>query len=308
MRKDFRRLGQRLALLANPKVSIREKLGSGQKLLAYWLKKILNLRVMQKPSVPAFVGWGMTSKAALPWDTASGSDLIGRAFDTADKNFKDLLLSGHFVLSQYETRGNNFEGVESLLKTKKYRHFYVFWSAVAASRLKSSGSAGFVEAGTCDGMTAYFADAALNWDNPLNAHSDFSLYDSWAPMESRHLTDSEKHRSGKYSYLSLRRTELNLSACERNFTFLQGYIPQIFLTRPGPESVRWLHIDLNSSLPTLKCLEHFLPRMVSGGIILFDDYGHGGYSETKEVVDDFFTREFGTLLPLPTGQSIFFKR
>ena len=75
----------------------------------------------------------------------------------------------------------------------------------------------------------------------------------------------------------------------------------------SPISIMYLHIDLNSSGPTLDALEFFFPKLVPGGIIIFDDYAHSGYEDTKIVVDEFFKYKSGLLQKLPTGQAIYYK-
>ena len=99
----------------------------------------------------------------------------------------------------------------------------------------------------------------------------------------------------------------NLRSVSPNCTFIKGHIPEILSTRPGPSELSWLHIDLNSSIPTLRTLEHFVPRLLSGGLVLFDDYAHWGFKETRKVADEYCKQVNGLLLPLPTGQAIFFK-
>jgi len=49
------------------------------------------------------------------------------------------------------------------------------------------------------------------------------------------------------------------------------------------------------------------PKLTSGGIILFDDYGWKNHKDTKEAVDAFFKNKSGILKALPTAQAIFFK-
>ena len=95
--------------------------------------------------------------------------------------------------------------------------------------------------------------------------------------------------------------------CLKNIIFHQGYIPNLFNTLPkSPENIIYLHIDLNSAKPTISTLEYFLPRLVPGGVILFDDYGWSPYFDTKNAIDEFFYDKSGTLLKLPTGQAIYF--
>ncbi len=269
----------------------------------------MNFRLMQKPSVPAFSGWGMTTKHSLPWKTFDSSDPLGLNFYRADRRLAELILSGNFVLSQFNNLGvtSPVDYCDQQLSRLRYRHFVVFWSATFVARSKASARLTFVEAGTCDGLTAYFAEAALRSESfPVN-NTEIYLYDSWAPMKSEHLRDSESHREGMYSYLSLAQTKQNLTACDGSFQFMKGYIPEIFTDSDGPKAIDWLHIDLNGAVPTQKTLEFFMPKLSTGGLILFDDYGHGAYGDTKEVIDQYFSREHGILFHLPTGQALFFK-
>ena len=89
---------------------------------------------------------------------------------------------------------------------------------------------------------------------------------------------------------------------------MKGYIPEIFdECVHHPNAIDWLHIDLNSAEATLETLNYYFPKLNTGGVVLFDDYGHGGYVDTKNAVDHYFGRSSGILFPLPTGQAIFFK-
>jgi hypothetical protein len=68
-----------------------------------------------------------------------------------------------------------------------------------------------------------------------------------------------------------------------------------------------LHIDLNSSSPTIEALKFFYEKLNSKGIILFDDYGHQTYEPTKYAIDNFFNNLDGQLIAFPTGQAMFIK-
>ena len=67
-----------------------------------------------------------------------------------------------------------------------------------------------------------------------------------------------------------------------------------------------MHIDLNSYKASLSTLDFFYEKVVSGGIILFDDYG--GFKETQIIVDNFFLEKEGHFINFPTGQAIFLKK
>lgn len=132
-------------------------------------------------------------------------------------------------------------------------------------------------------------------------------YDAWAPMRSENLTKDEKNMDGAYKGLSLENTKNNLRKYSDNIVFSQGLIPKILEKGEHPKAINWLHIDLNSSLATTGGLDFFYDRLVSGGVVLFDDYSWQGYEETKLVVDNFLLNKVGTLIPLPTGQAFFIK-
>ncbi len=74
-----------------------------------------------------------------------------------------------------------------------------------------------------------------------------------------------------------------------------------------PQKISYLHIDLNSARPTRFALEFFFPRLLKRGIIVFDDYGSKNYKDTKIVVNKFFKDKPGILMPLPTGQAIYYR-
>ena len=82
-------------------------------------------------------------------------------------------------------------------------------------------------------------------------------------------------------------------------------IPNIFKNATNPSEVSWLHIDLNSTDATKSSLDFFYDKLISGGIILFDDYG--GFDDTRKAIDNFFDDKSGHFINYPTGQGVFIK-
>jgi hypothetical protein len=108
--------------------------------------------------------------------------------------------------------------------------------------------------------------------------------------------------------LSIEKTRRNLAEFNEYVIYHQGYIPESLRTPlDSPNSIVYLLVDLNSVKPTIATLEFFLPRLVKGGVILFDDYGWAGYEDTKRAVDTFFKNKPGILMKLPTGQAIYYR-
>jgi len=199
-----------------------------------------------------------------------------------------------------------YESHEYMLNGLKWRHYNVYWSIIYVLKNVELSTHNFVECGVADGVTSYFAlNATLaNIKNATSAK--FYLYDAWDAMQKQHLSSTEKTLSGEYDFLEVDNTRNNLLEYEDMTIFNKGYIPEIFETVENPKKISWMHIDLNSSMPTLAALNYFYKKLDQGGIIIFDDYGWNAHLDTKLVVDNFFNAKKGILLPLPTGQAVYF--
>lgn len=253
-------------------------------------------RILGRSKPPAFSGWGMTTESIPPWLAGEGS--LDRSFAEANDDFMRRLHSGAFLPTQFL----GTHDLDVLMSTLMWRHYFVFWSANFASKFARVERTTLVECGVCDGVTAFFAgkcQTAVDWR--------FYLYDAWEGMQSGRLLDSEKGNQGAYSYLSIENTQRNLAPFQDHLTYIKGYIPDTLVGDQHPSQVSWMHIDMNSAAASLGALEYFYDRIASGGLILFDDYGVPGYSDTRATVDKFFEGRQGVLLPTPTGQAIFFK-
>lgn len=89
---------------------------------------------------------------------------------------------------------------------------------------------------------------------------------------------------------------------------ISGFIPDSF-EQGIPEQIAYLHIDLNNAEGELAALEHLFDRVVSGGIIIMDDYEWAGvYRTQKQAEDPWFEKRGYRVFPLPTGQGLILKR
>jgi len=254
-------------------------------------------RLLGRSIAPAFSGWGMTTESSPPW--IAGQGLLDRDFAAANEELLGRLESGAFAPTQFREQPD----LIGLMKQLMWRHYLVFWTARYASKANQASQSTLVECGVCDGLTAFFAGkgmaAAGDWR--------FHLYDAWEGMEDERLLASEKDLKGAYAYLSVENTKRNLAPFQDHLTYVKGFIPDSLVGDQHPTQVSWMHIDVNSAKATIGALEYFYDRITPGGIVLFDDYGVSGYSDTRSTVDCFFKDKQGVLLPTPTGQAIFFK-
>jgi hypothetical protein len=242
-----------------------------------------------------FIGWDMITDHAFPWDDHHQWENFRKSCEDIKKDFEFGPEIGY-------NAGN--------IDTLKWRHWFVAFSAgYALEFIKTSGNDkqspfNFVECGVADGMTSYFLLKELK---QKQVNYSLHLYDAWGAMREEYLAPSEMGHVGSYKNLNFERTKRNLSAISSHIVFHKGFIPDsLKVDPPSPDNlIVYLHIDLNSSYPTLAALEFFYDKMVQGGVILFDDYGWTGYEDTKEAIDKFFSTKSGILLKMPTGQALY---
>jgi O-methyltransferase len=234
-----------------------------------------------------FDGWGMKTVHELPWNGGIRNEF----FILVSQDIKK-----HFDFSGDD--GVNLSVVDGLLC-----HWIVSYCVRHAVEFTGKDLE-LVECGVCNGLTAFFALRELQG---LGSCDRMHLYDAWLPMCKDSLLESEKESVGNYSNITIERVKKNLSEFD-NIIYHPGYIPDSLHSEPpSPEKISYLSIDLNSAGATIAALEFFFPRVLKGGVILFDDYGGIDHSPTKKSVDKFFADKYGILMPLPTGQAIYYR-
>ena len=244
------------------------------------------------PSRIKFRGWGMTTIHELPWN----DDYTWKEFRRSTQDIKKIF---NFSSNLHVT----LENIDSFT----YRHWTVAYCIRHVKKFTNIKNANFVECGVADGITAFFALRELFADKN-DGIPNFYLFDAWESMDKSSLTEIESTRATTYSRLSFERTKSNLNEYVDFLVFHKGHLPESLDSVPKvPDSIIYLHVDINSSIVTQEILEFFYPKFEKGGIILFDDYGWTTFIETKKIVDIFFSNKPGMLLPLPTGQAIYFK-
>jgi len=242
---------------------------------------------------PTFIGGLLKTESEHPWDDNFQSNV----FLESIKELKNLE-------SSLDERG-----VDSIsIETSKWRYWIVSFAVRYVMEFTNTEENNFVECGVADGFSSYIAMKEIVENKKINKKFSFHLYDSWKPMRKTELLSSEFSNEGKYEHLDEHIVKKNLKKFEQFVIYHPGYIPDIFNEPPeAPKSIIYLAIDLNSAKPTLETLKKFLPILVRGGLIIFDDYGVKEYEDTRKLIDEFLHDKSGVLLKLPTGQAIFFK-
>ena len=71
-----------------------------------------------------------------------------------------------------------------------------------------------------------------------------------------------------------------------------------------PASYCFVHVDADIYRSVCDCCAFFYPRLVQGGMMLFDDYGFATCPGVRKAVDEFFADKSHKPLYLPTGQAL----
>lgn len=181
-----------------------------------------------------------------------------------------------------------------------WRGYVLCWAAQKGMALNGD----FVECGTNRGGFARMIIDYVDFDkDPRN----FYLLDTFSGLVETLLTEEEKRfgrRGGGYEecYEDVKRT----FAPFPNVKIIRGTVPET-LAQANTDRVAFMSIDMNCVAPEIAAAEYFWDRLVSGAVIVLDDYGWPGHIEQKKAFDHFAAKRGVLVLPLPTGQGLIVK-
>ena len=182
----------------------------------------------------------------------------------------------------------------------RWRLHVCLWAASHAIQLPGS----FVECGVNLGFLSLAIMQYLDW-NSRDTH--FYLFDTFCGLDETQLSAEEillgRLAHSRESYPEcFEQVKKNFQSFS-NFTLVRGSVPST-LNDVYIEAVSYLSIDMNCAEPELQAAEFFWPKLVSGGIVLIDDYGHRGYEPEGRAFDEFAREKQIGILSLPTGQGL----
>ncbi|HEX8242404.1 MAG TPA: TylF/MycF/NovP-related O-methyltransferase [Longimicrobium sp.] len=136
----------------------------------------------------------------------------------------------------------------------------------------------------------------------------FFLFDTFQGIPAQRLlpAESEHGFAGRWADTSAEYVRERLAPWRDALHLVPG---DVFETLPRTETgpIAFSHVDLNAAAPTLAVLEYLYPRLVKGAMLVFDDYGFGGYEEQRRVVDEFFASRPEQVLATPAGPALVVK-
>ncbi|MBF0110405.1 MAG: class I SAM-dependent methyltransferase [Magnetococcales bacterium] len=149
------------------------------------------------------------------------------------------------------------------------------------------------EVGSYRGGSAYLL--AVDGDRPVH------VFDTFAGMPE---TDPrwDLFRQGDFGDTSLGEVQNFLEPLP-HVTLHPGVFPES--AGPiGDKKFSLVHVDVDIHRSVLDCCLFFYPRLVPGGVLVFDDYGFPKCPGAKKAVDDFFRDLPETPLYTASGQAI----
>lgn len=175
-------------------------------------------------------------------------------------------------------------------KSLVWRKYILTWAARRALTLPTGD---LVEAGCYKGSSARVVCDATDLKRQPNR--TYWLYDAFEEVDPAHrLRDHSPELEQQ-----VRRRFSDVP----NARIIAGRVPGSF-DQGEPEQIALLHIDMNSVEPESATLKRFYDRVVPGGVILFDDYGAGGFRDQKKAHDAFAADRGQMILELPSYQGL----
>ena len=196
-----------------------------------------------------------------------------------------------------------YEGIEPHTLVSPERCYMLV--SLARHSLHLAGD--FAECGVYRGGTALLLSRVLDDDRFVTSQAKtLFLFDSFEGLPRKNRSHDNVYGEGTFAIDSVESVKSLLSSF-RNFTdFRKGWIPDTF---QGLDDRRYAfaHIDVDLYQSALDCCRYFYPRLVPGGVLVFDDYGFPAARGEKDAVDEFFADKPESPITLLTGQSLVIK-
>jgi len=159
----------------------------------------------------------------------------------------------------------------------------------------------FAEFGVFRGGTALLAAEILRDARDARA---LHLFDSFAGMPV--TSDGEPFSQGDFGRTSEAAVRALVAPTGANARFHAGFIPDTFQGVEIPR-LAFAHVDVDLYQSVLDSIEFVYPRLVPGGILIFDDYGFPSCTRAREATDRAFAGRREKPIYLPTGQALVIK-
>lgn len=195
-----------------------------------------------------------------------------------------------------------------------------FYNLVGLLKTTLDLKGGVVECGCWKGLSSYLMCQYIQLEDKNFNGNDYHIIDSFEGLSTPtsedviedSLVDNRGDRKGSYfkpagAYNAQLQDVKNVLNAFPNINYLQGWIPQALTNFPA-RPLKLVHIDLDLYEPIIGALDYFYPMVVSGGVIVCDDYGSLYWPGAKKAVEEFAEKNKLKFISLSSGQAVFIKR
>lgn len=190
----------------------------------------------------------------------------------------------------------NFLASYDASKTLIDRHrMWVLYSLARSLRFKSGSVA---EVGVYKGGSLKMLNKIFENDLVLGFDTFTGMPDQCDPER------GDDHRPGDFSDTSIEAVRAHLD--DATVQLFPGVFPQSAykFTAHMPKEFKFVHVDCDIYKSVFDCCMFFYPRLVDGGVMVFDDYGFDSCRGAFEAVNEVFPRQ---VVYIPTGQALVIK-
>ena len=183
----------------------------------------------------------------------------------------------------------------------QWRVHILCWAASHAAQLEGD----FIDCGV---YTGFCTRAIIDYTAFETLNKTYYLMDTFQGLDEKYSTPYEMERNHKLGYsrpLNLYE-QVQTTFKDFNVKIIKGPIPET-LPLADPKKVSFLSVDMNSAAPEIAAMDYFWDKMVSGGIIVLDDYGYPGCENQKAAHDAWALKNKVHILSLPTCQGLIIK-
>lgn len=185
-----------------------------------------------------------------------------------------------------------------------YRAYICCWAAQKAKRLEGD----FVECGVNKGILSRTIVEYIDFYNIPD--KKFYLFDTYKGLVESQLESKDEifkyEKMWKDKYSECYEEVKNFFKDFGNVELVRGTIPES-LSYVNIDKVAYLSIDMNCAYPELETIKYFWNKLVSGAVVILDDYAWVGCESQKDVFDKFCSEHDTEVLTLPTGQGMIIK-
>jgi len=112
----------------------------------------------------------------------------------------------------------------------------------------------------------------------------------------------DTHQNGDFGDTSVEAVEILIDRDDGLFIHV-GKIPDTFETM-GDSRISMAHVDVDTYKSVIDCCEFIWPRLLVGGVMVFDDYGFPTCPGARKAVDEFFESKSAFPIILRNGQAV----